>query len=159
MVGLLSATLGFIAELIRLQLGDVKDESGIGCVYPNLSGVTALGVIAIVALLGFRVSFLGTRSPYSEVQISRYLSLVTWCVAMIFYIIGLIMTTTQGNSVEYQRFDYERYSCNVVKPGIYGTGASFALTSVILEIVYFATTHQYRTDNPVSYPSTQPLGA
>nr|GEX70679.1 hypothetical protein CTI12_AA549420 [Tanacetum cinerariifolium] len=72
--GLLSASLGFAAEATKLQLAEVMDFSEGGCTYPSNSGPIRLGVIAIVALVAFRVYCPGNRIPSAMVQLSRYLS-------------------------------------------------------------------------------------
>ncbi|KAI3712114.1 hypothetical protein L1987_70663 [Smallanthus sonchifolius] len=141
MFGLLSAALGFAAEATKLQIDEVKDVYRTGCTYPSNSGRTVtLVVLALVALLGIRVYCPGTRSPSSVVQLSRYLSWVAWFMAMIFYAVGLIMMKNQEDTFEYRDDFQSYYKCNVVKPGIFGAGASFALTSVVLEIVYSVVT-------------------
>ncbi|KAI3815069.1 hypothetical protein L1987_14723 [Smallanthus sonchifolius] len=151
MFGLLSAALGFAAEATKLQLDEVKDVYGTGCKYPSNSGRTTLVILALVAPFGF-VYCPGIRSPSSVVQLSRYLSWVAWLVAMIFYVVGLLMTKNKGDTFEYQDDFQSYYKCNVVKPGIFGAGASFALTSVVLEIVYSVIT-QNETDKTASEPS------
>lgn len=83
------------------------------------------------------------------------LNRVAWFVAMIFYIVGVLMTTKQGDTLEYHDRFESFYSCNVVKPGVFGAGASFALTSIVLEIVYLVVTQQ-RIDKTTSDPSRQP---
>ncbi|KAK1414351.1 hypothetical protein QVD17_30095 [Tagetes erecta] len=155
MIGLLSVALGFTLEATKIQLDDVIDPYGQGCTYPSHSHSITLGVLAIVALLAFRVYCPETRNSSSMVQLSRYLSWVAWFVAMIFYIFGVLMTTKQGDTLEYVDGFESYYSCNVVKPGIFGAGASFALTSVILENVYLVVSQQ-QNDKTTSDPSTQP---
>ncbi|KAL8242620.1 hypothetical protein R6Q59_012922 [Mikania micrantha] len=152
-IGLLSASLGFAAEATKFQRDDVKDIYGIGCKYPSHSGTMTLGIIAVAALVCFRVYCPGTRSPSSGVQLLHYLSWLTWFVAMIFYVIGLLMTVNQGNTFEYRDNFQDYYKCNVVKPGVFGAGATFTLTSIILEIVYLVV-KQPQTDKTSSDPST-----
>ncbi|XP_076943053.1 uncharacterized protein LOC143613152 [Bidens hawaiensis] len=153
-VGLLSATLGFAAEATKIQLEEIQNIYRMGCTYPEHSGATALAVVALVTLLGFRVYCPGTRSQSSSVQLSRYLSWVAWFVAMSFYVVGLLMAKLQGHQYEPQT-NFQHYDkCNVVKPGIFSAGASFALTSVVLEIVYLVTATQHQTDKTASNPST-----
>ncbi|PWA46529.1 hypothetical protein CTI12_AA507820 [Artemisia annua] len=150
--GLLSAALGFAAEATKLQLAEVMDFLEGGCTYPSNSGPIRLGVIAIVALVAFRVYCPGNRSPSAMVQLSRYLSWVAWLVAMIFYVVGLVMIKKQGNILEYQGEPQNLYNCNVVKPGIFAAGASFALTSILLEIIYLVASTTHQPDKTTSDP-------
>lgn len=78
---------------------------------------------------------------------------VAWFVAISFYVVGLTMNGRQGDTLEYRDHYQSYYKCNVVKPGIFGAGASFALTSVILEIVYLVVTNKTATNPSTGEPS------
>ncbi|KAJ9537744.1 hypothetical protein OSB04_030477 [Centaurea solstitialis] len=111
-MGLLSAVLGFVAEATKVQLADVNDEMERECKYPTNS-----------------------KSPHKVASLG----------AMSFYIIGLVMIGNQGEEMRFkERLGYgtfeSSYVCKVVKPGIFGAGASFALTSIALQIIYSVAT-------------------
>ncbi|PWA46531.1 hypothetical protein CTI12_AA507840 [Artemisia annua] len=151
--GFISAAFGFAVEAMKPQLDEVKGIIGDGCYYPSKTIPMSLGAAAIVALLVIRAYCPGIRSSSSVVQLSRYLSWVAWFGAMTFYIIGL-MLENQKEEIYYRPLDvpyqgeethdysgmHSYYVCNVVKPGIFGAGASFALTSITLEIIYLVVT-------------------
>ncbi|XP_021999601.1 uncharacterized protein LOC110896792 isoform X1 [Helianthus annuus] len=122
--------------------------------YVNLEALKIMGPKAL-ALIGLCSSrhCPGVRSPSSAVQLSRYLSWVAWFVAMSFYVVGLLMIKNQGDKYEYRDNFQSYYNCNVLKPGIFRAGASFALTSIVLEVVYLVVA-QHQTEKTASDPST-----
>ncbi|GKD59841.1 hypothetical protein Tco_1297350 [Tanacetum coccineum] len=88
------------------------------------------------------------QAPY-DLESSQ---LVAWLVAMIFYVVGLVMIIKQGNILKYQGEPQNLYNCNAVKPGIFGAGASFALTSILLEIIYLVATTTHQPDKTTADP-------
>lgn len=61
---------------------------------------------------------------------------MAWLAAMSFYVVGLVMIADEGEDIRYDRFDTSYIVCDVLKPGIFGAGASFVLVTIVLKIIY-----------------------
>ncbi|KAJ9537775.1 hypothetical protein OSB04_030508 [Centaurea solstitialis] len=150
-MALLSAVLGFVAEATTAQLLGGDDEMERGCTYSTDSKSPAqmLGILAVLSLLFFQ-------------PLSRLLWLDSPLFlpgALTFYIVGLVMIANQGEEIRYgERLQdgtfQSYYVCKVVKPGIFGAGASFALTTIVLQIIYLVATSHHDGTATVA-PSTQ----
>ncbi|KAK1416697.1 hypothetical protein QVD17_25812 [Tagetes erecta] len=133
-IGMASSALGFGAEATSPRLYEVLNKIGGGCTYPR-SPAHGLAIAALVTLVIFRFHCPRIRKHSSKTRLCLISSWVAWLAAMSLYVIGLGMIANQAKELRYDSFKRSYIVCHVVKPGIFGAGASFVLVCVVLEII------------------------
>ncbi|XP_076926560.1 protein MODIFYING WALL LIGNIN-1-like [Bidens hawaiensis] len=141
-LGIISAGAGFVAEVTRVKLSDVRIEH-LSCVYPS-SPALGLGIVAAVFAIITRIVLLilvgcccccrprGSTSTAIPI-IFDILSWIASVVAMILLFGGAALNNREGEQTDSQG----RISCYAVKPGIFATGAVLLLLSAIFGIVAY----------------------
>ncbi|KAK9076655.1 hypothetical protein SSX86_004989 [Deinandra increscens subsp. villosa] len=143
-LGIISAAVGFAAEVTRVKRHDVRIVE-YSCVYPS-SPAVALGFIsagfAIITqvVISFTIGACCSccKNDPNSTPISKLMSVfsrVATVIGVVLLLAASRLNTSAGGEVD----TYNYTKCYVVKPGIFATGATLALLSVVFGIAAYVT--------------------
>ncbi|KAM0024199.1 putative modifying wall lignin-1/2 [Helianthus debilis subsp. tardiflorus] len=161
--GMISAATGFAAEFTRFKADDVSIDDD-SCVYRS-SPALGLGIIsaifAVITQVYISITFGSCRccrNDPNSTAISKLLSVLSWIATVIAVV--LLLTAVGLNSKEGGQVDsYGYFTCYVVKPGIFASGAVLALPSAVFGIAAYITAGPPTTQTTTIAVIAFPMGA
>lgn len=160
-LGLLVAVLGVVAEVKRVKLDDIGEDSNGMCSYPT-SPSEALGIVAGLVLLVAQVianaapgcvcccgGLYRSSCKKTIAIICLVISWITFIVAFSTLIAGAVLSGRHITTTD----SFGNIFCSYVRPGIFAGGAVFAILTVLCAIVYYLLTVEVK--NPIKGKPTQ----
>lgn len=155
------AVLGVVAEVKRVKLDDIGEDSNGMCSYPT-SPSEALGIVAGLVLLVAQVianaatgcvcccgGLYRSSCKKTIAIICLVISWITFIVAFSTLIAGAVLSGRHITTTD----SFGNIFCSYVRPGIFAGGAVFAILTVLCAIVYYLLTVEVK--NPIKGKPTQ----